>query len=519
MQWHAVNITATTITIELENESCYFSDQTYNLYVNDLLMYSVTTNVFTISNLKANQEYKIKLVTEDNTSENVQILCTHSESAVLNIRDFGAVGDGEHSDTGAIQAAISVAPKGARVVVPKGVYRCTAIFLKSHITLDLEEGAVLLGNCKREDYPILPSKVHNTDRNESYCLSFWEGEPAEAYASLITGIDLENVQVVGTGTIDANAGAGDWWVDCKTKRGAWRPRTIYLVNCKNVIVKGVQIKNSPSWTIHPVRCQQIQFINISIENPKDSPNTDGINPESCNDVEILGVNFSLGDDCVAIKSGKYAVRPSVVIPSENIKIRNCLMKYGHGAVVIGSEMSGGVKNVCVEKCFFMNTDRGIRIKTRRGRGSTAIVDSIYVKNIKMDGVLTPFTINSFYFCDSDGKTEYVWSKEKLPKDERTPLIGALTFENIHCINTEVCAGFMYGLPEEKIRSLSFSNIHINYKEDAQADYPEMLSFQDKLVRSGFIFKNILKLRLNNVSLVNPLGEALQLENIEDYLVE
>ena len=519
MRWHAVNITATTITIELENESCYFTDRTYSLVVDDLLVYPVTTNVFTISKLNANTEYKLKLVTEDGIAENIQIIRTDSESAILNIRDFGAVGDSKHMDTGAIQAAILAAPKGGRVVVPKGIYRCTSLFLKSHITLDLEEEAVILGHHKRDDYPILPSNLYHTDENKSQCLSFWEGEPAEAYASLITGIGLENVKIVGTGTIDANAEAGGWWIDPKTKRGAWRPRTIYLMNCKDIIIKGIQIKNSPSWTIHPVRCQQTKFINISIENPKDSPNTDGINPESCKDIEILGVKFSLGDDCVAIKSGKYAVAPAIVIPSENIKIRNCLMQYGHGAVVIGSEMSGGVRNVFVEKCFFMNTDRGFRIKTRRGRGNTAIIDDIHVKNIKMDGVLTPFTINSFYFCDQDGKTEYVWSKEKLPKDKRTPLIGALTFEDIECTNTEVCAGFIYGLPEERIRSLVFKDIHINYKEDAQADYPEMLSFQEKLVSAGFIFKNILKLRLENVNVINPIGEAIDLENIEDYFAK
>jgi len=514
-----MNITATTITIELENETCYFSDKTYSVYVNDLLMHHVTTNVFSLYKLCPYTAYKIKLIADDNKESNTQVIETKSESALLNIRDFGAVGDGQHMDTIAIQAAIAAAPKGARILFPKGVYRSTALFLKSHITLELEEDATLLGHDQREDYPILPSHLYNTYNEEIGYLSFWEGEPAAAYASLLTGINVEDVKIVGKGTIDANGQNGDWWTEPKTKRGAWRPRTIYLINCLEVVVEGIHIKNSPSWTIHPVRCTHTKFINLYIKNPKESPNTDGINPESCKDIHIIGVRFSLGDDCIAIKSGKYALPLVELIPSENIRIRNCLMEYGHGAVVIGSEMSGGVRNVVVEKCFFMHTDRGIRIKTRRGRGSAAIIDDIHVKNIKMEGVLTPFTINAFYFCDSDGQTEYVWSKEKWPKDERTPVIGALTFENIHCIDTEVCAGFIYGLPEEKIKSLTFNHITINYKAEATPGYPEMLSMQDKLVKSGFIFKNIERLRLKNVSVINQIGKPLDIENVEDYLVE
>lgn len=482
-------------------------------------MHQVTTNVFTLYRLSPQTEYEIKLITDDDKESNKQVIWTKSESLLLNIRDFGAVGDGQHIDTMAIQAAIAAAPKGARILFPKGVYRSTALFLKSHITLELEEDAVLLGHDQREDYPVLPSHFYNAYNNETYYLSFWEGEPAAAYASLITGINVEDVKIVGKGTIDANGQNGDWWTDPKTKRGAWRPRTIFLINCQEVIIEGIHIKNSPSWTIHPVRCIQTKFINLSIQNPKKSPNTDGINPESCRDIHIIGVRFSLGDDCIAIKSGKYALPLVELIPSENIMIRNCLMEFGHGAVVIGSEMSGGVRNVVVERCFFMHTDRGIRIKTRRGRGNTGIIDKIYVKNIKMEGVLTPFTINSFYFCDSDGQTEYVWSKEKLPKDERTPVIGSLFFENIHCKNTEVCAGFIYGLPEEKIKSLMFNHISIDYKAEAIPGYPEMLSFQDELVKSGFIFKNIERLSLKDVTVMNQIGKPLDIEGVEDYLVE
>ncbi|WP_308415460.1 glycoside hydrolase family 28 protein [Sporanaerobium hydrogeniformans] len=468
----------------------------------------------TISGLRPHTLYTIRLTSETEHKEWVQQIETTYETAVLNVRDFGAIGDGEHLDTQAIQAAIAAAPLGARIVLPPGVYKSTPIFLKSHITLELEEGAILLGDTRREAYSILPGVVEK--EKEDYYLGFWEGEPVACYASLVTGICIQDVKIIGKGIIDGNAQNSDWWVDAKVKRGAWRPRTIYLVDCTAVTIEGITIQNSPSWTIHPIRCKDMQFINLSLINPKDSPNTDGINPESSSDIEIVGVRFSLGDDCVAIKSGKYTLPPERRLASKKITIRNCFMEFGHGAVVIGSEMSGGVKQVKVERCLFKNTDRGIRIKTRRGRGSTAIIDDIVVKNIKMDGVLTPFTINAFYFCDSDGKTEYVWSKEKLPRDERTPVIGKLSFENIECINVQVCAGFIYGLPEEKIQSLTFKNISVTFKEDAVPDYPEMLSFQEKIARTGFVFRNIIKLSLEQVSVAKQLGNPFLVEEVETY---
>src|SRR5699024_10394172 len=165
----------------------------------------------------------------------------------------------------------------------------------------------------------------------------------------------------------------------KTKKAAWRPRTVFLINCDNVLIQGLSIKNSPSWTVHPYFSKNLKFIDLKIENPKDSPNTDGLNPESCENVEIIGVDFSVGDDCIAIKSGKLYMGRKRKTPSKNIIIRNCYMHDGHGAVVIGSEMSGGVHEVKVEACIFEKTDRGLRIKTRRGRGEQGRIDQITFK--------------------------------------------------------------------------------------------------------------------------------------------
>ncbi|WP_054738827.1 glycoside hydrolase family 28 protein [Cellulosilyticum ruminicola] len=515
--WNVVNITSTSLTIELENTACHYTDKAYTYCINGEECGNITTNIHTLHNLKPNTTYKVSIKAESG-EEVVQEVTTSSESALLNIRDFGAKGDGESMDAAAIQAAIAAAPKGARIVFPAGTYRTTPIFLKSHITIELMEGATLLGHHERDAYPILPGKLTKEDDNENfYFLGTWEGEIAECYASLLTGIGVEDVRIIGEGTLDGNGQNGDWWINCKVKREAWRPRSLYLLECHDILVEGITIKNSPSWTVHPIRSSKLRFINLTLNNPKDSPNTDGIDPESCNGVEILGVKFSLGDDCIAIKSGKISIPLKERRPSENIIIRNCLMQYGHGAVVLGSEMSGGVKNVFVERCFFEDTDRGLRIKTRRGRGNTAIIDQIYVKNIQMKGVLTPFTLNAFYFCDPDGKTEYVRTKEKLAVDERTPLIGSLEFENMECKDAEICAGFIYGLPEQKVKSLTFKNISINFKEDAAADFPEMLEDQEKIAKTGFIIRNVERIELSDVKVNGQIGEAFVLEDVDNYL--
>ena len=186
------------------------------------------------------------------------------------------------------------------------------------------------------------------------------------------------------------------------------------------------------------------------------------------------------------------------------------MKYGHGGVVIGSEMSGGVKNIVIEKCIFYKTDKGIRVKTRRGRGETGVVDGITVRDVYMDKVKVPFVFNSFYFCDPDGKTEYVYSKEKLPIDKGTPHIKNLVFENIECENTEVCAGFLYGLPEKPIENIKFKNINIKFTEDEiEEDYPAMMSFIEKEVKAGFIIKNSENIIFENVEITGNTGQKIR----------
>lgn len=397
--------------------------------------------------------------------------------------------------------------------MPEGKYLLAPIFLKSNITIELEEGAVLLGAKDRNKYPILPGVLKGLSK-EDYFLGSWEGNPVDCFASLITGINVENVNIIGNGIIDGNASIDNWWFDAKKKRTAWRPRTIFFVGCKNILVESITVKNSPSWTIHPLRSEDLKFINLNIENPKDSPNTDGLDPESCKNVQILGVDISVGDDCIAIKSGKIFISKIKTIPSQHIYIRNCNMNFGHGAVVLGSEMSSGIKNIYVENCLFNETDRGIRIKTRRGRGDTAIIDEIYAENLKMNKVFTPFTINCFYFCDIDGKTEYVWSKEKLPVDHRTPYIGNIYLKNITCLNAQVAAGFMYGLPERKIKKVKMENIYVNFDSKAEEGEPDMLSFIEPMCKNGFYFNNIEELELKDVIVENSETDQIIKLNVD-----
>lgn len=176
-------------------------------------------------------------------------------------------------------------------------------------------------------------------------------------------MNCKNVSIVGRGVID---GRGQiWW---KNPENEHRPRVIQTILCDDVVIDGITIINSPMWTIHPMCCNNVRVSNVTINNPVDSPNTDGINPESCSGVHITNCTIDVGDDCLTLKSGTETDYFQKQYPCENIVVSNCVMRNGHGGVVIGSEMSGGVKNITISNCIFDGTDRGIRIKTRRKRG-------------------------------------------------------------------------------------------------------------------------------------------------------
>ena len=295
---------------------------------------------------------------------------------------------------------------GGTLFFPAGIYLTGPIELKSNLTIELEAGAILKFS---DDFDLyLP-----------YVEVRHEGVMMNSFHPLIYAVNAENITIKGEGTLDGQGKT--WWneffkvyIDLRDHgkrnvnkyqtlfeqtndvdairssvnedwhntldRRFFRPPFIQLLHCKEVRIEGVKIINSPFWTINPQFCDNVLVSGITLINPP-SPNTDGINPESCKNVRINDCHISVGDDCITIKSGRDAQARNIGVPCENITITNCTMLSGHGGVVIGSEMSGGVKRVTISNCVFDGTDRGIRLKSTRGRGG--VVEDIRVSNIVM----------------------------------------------------------------------------------------------------------------------------------------
>ncbi|WP_167956979.1 glycoside hydrolase family 28 protein [Anaerosporobacter faecicola] len=510
--------TARNVVLEINDEGVYETKCQYDIFVNEEYRCSTNKVVTSLYELWPDTEYLIQVKKEGETLADITFR-TDYEFVTLDVTKFGAKGDGIQDDTTFIQAAIMACPKESRVYFPKGTYKVTSIFLKSDIRIEFAKGAMLSADTEREHFPKFQGLIESFDETEEYNLGTWEGNPLVMYSGIITGVNVENVLIYGQGIIEGNASRENWWFNEKVMRGAFRPRLFFINHCKNVVVQGLLFRNSPAWTIHPYFSQNIGFYDVAVENPADSPNTDGLDPESCENVDIVGVRFTLGDDCVAIKSGKIYMGRKHKKPSTNITIRQCLMENGHGAVTIGSEMAGGVNHVFVKDCIFRRTDRGLRIKTRRGRGKDAILDEIVFENIKMEQVMTPFVVNAFYFCDPDGRTEYVQSKETYPVDERTPLIKSLAFRHITCEDCHVAAAYFYGLPEKKIEYIEMKDINVTYAQNPQKDVPAMMNGIEPCSKLGIYANNIEKMVIENVRITGQEGEAMTLLHIDDPQIQ
>ncbi len=489
-----VIVTARSASFELNTNDVYYAKNRFDVFLNDkLVLENQDRNVFSIYNLTPKTDYVLRV------NETEITFTTLFESATVKVKDFGALGDGINDDTFAIQAAIQACPASGRVLFEPGIYKTRPLFLKDDIMIEIPKDVTILGETNRDLYPILPAQIQT--ENGLIELSSWEGKPNPTYASIITGLLVKNVIIYGQGIVDENAQNGEWWLNHKEMyKGAYRAKGVFLSNCENVTLQGITVMNTPSWNLHPYFSKDLKFIDLKLISPKDSPNTDGCNPESCDGVDIIGVDFSVGDDCIAIKSGKFEMGMKYARPSENITIRNCLMAYGHGGVVLGSEMSGGIRNLNVTKCLFKETDRGLRIKTRRGRGKNAIIDGVIFDNIIMQDVLAPLVINMYYFCDEDGKTEYVYSKEKHPVDDRTPYLGKFVFKNIECRNVHQALGYFYGLPEQPIESITLENITVDYAKNSEAGFPAMMSYIEKMKDFGIFARFVNEITLKNVKM-------------------
>ncbi|MBM3128472.1 MAG: glycoside hydrolase family 28 protein [Chloroflexi bacterium] len=418
-------------------------------------------------------------------------------STSFNIRDYGARGDGATLDTRALQSAIDAAAQtgGGTILVPAGQYVTGSIFLRDNTTLYLDAGAVLLGSENAADYPIVTAR--------------WEGVTQDTHAPLIAAENARNIALVGRGTIDGRGAI--WWQKHRAKTlDAPRPRLISFSSCSNVLIEGVTLINSPAWTINPVRCENVTVNQVTIINPPDSPNTDGINPDSSRNVHISNCHVDVGDDCVTIKSGIETESPGLRVPCENITVTNCTMVHGHGGVVIGSEMSGGVRNVVISNCVFVGTDRGIRIKSRRGRGG--FVEDVRVTNVVMREVLCPFTINLYYHINKRGD-KIVSDKNARLVDEGTPRVRHIHLSHITARDAKIAAGFVYGLPEMPIEDLTLDDVSITMARDAPAGYADMADDIPEQRAAGFFARNVRGLRLRDVEIADQIGEAFLIESV------
>ena len=321
----------------------------------------------------------------------------------FSIADFGARPDAPDNSQ-AIRQAMAACSRagGGRVVVPVGRWMTGAVHLRSNVNLHVSEGATLEFSGDPEKYlPVVFTR--------------FEGVELMNYSPLIYAFEQENIAVTGRGTLDGGASLQTWW-GWNDRRGSdpprqrasrelllemgesgvrvadrvfgaghyLRPNFIQLYRCRNVLVEGVRIVRSPMWEVHPVLCTNVTLRDLRISSH--GPNNDGCDPESSRDVLIEGCVFDTGDDCIAIKSGRNNDGRRIGVPSENVIVRNCRMKDGHGGVVLGSEVSGGVRNVFIEKCTMdsRNLDRALRIKSNARRGG--VLENIFMRDVDVGRV-------------------------------------------------------------------------------------------------------------------------------------
>lgn len=342
----------------------------------------------------------------------------------FSIVDYGGVGDGMQDCTEAFHQAITACHDagGGRVVVPKGNFLTGPIHLKSNVNLHLEKDAKISFSTNPQDYlPLVSTR--------------WEGVELMNYSPLIYAFEQENIAITGEGTLDGQANATNWWPWKGREEYGWqqglphqnqeanraalfemaennvavqerkfgeghylRPQFVQPYRCQNVLIEGVTITNSSMWVLNPVLCTNVTIQEVTVESM--GPNSDGCDPESCKNVLIKECYFNTGDDCIAIKSGRNADGRRINVPSENIIIQDCTMANGHGGVVIGSEISGGAKNIFAENCT-MNSpllDRALRIKTSSMRGG--VVENVYLRNIEVGQVAEQVIRVNMHYEDS-----------------------------------------------------------------------------------------------------------------------
>ena len=414
------------------------------------------------------------------------------------VTKYGIVGDGITNNTEKINALTKSMTNGGTLYFPSGEYVTGTIRLYSNITMHLDSGAKILGSNDIKDFP----KISNEDA---------PGYTRGGYEALISAFNAENITVSGNGIIDARGEF--WWKN--EKSDLIRPRTISFFLSKNIKIKDVTIMNSPCWTVHPVCCSNVLIDGVSIKNPYDSPNTDGINPESCSGVRISNCFVDVGDDCVTIKSGTEDDDLQKQYPCENIVISNCVMAHGHGGVVIGSEMSGGVKNLSVSNCVFQNTDRGIRVKTRRNRGG--YIKGMILSNIIMENVISAIVFNEFYDCGIIHNPEETLSAENQEINELTPIITDININGIIARGVKGAGIYMYGIPELPISNIIMNDINIDVPGTEGGTYILCAPRRDISMGEGIFLENTENIFMNNIN-INSKGEKYVIKDCKNIVI-
>ena len=312
--------TARSATIEIADGGRYFTKQPVELRVNGEPSLTTEKTITSLFSLKPDQKYVVEAYVNGEKQGEISFK-TDYEYVTLDVTRFGAKGDGEHDDTHFIQAAIMACPVNSRVYFPAGIYRITSLFLKSHIRIELAEGAELKAFTDREKFPTFPGMLQSYDETDEYNLGTWEGNPLPMFSGIICGIGAEDVVIYGQGKINGNASKENWWKDPKVMNIAFRPRLFFISGCKNVTLQGVTFCNSPSWTLHPYFSNDLKFIGVTVQNPSDSPNTDGLDPESCKNVEILGVRFPWEMTVLQSRAVRYTWAKSIrLLPRISISV-------------------------------------------------------------------------------------------------------------------------------------------------------------------------------------------------------
>ena len=412
----------------------------------------------------------------------------------MDIREYKSLSADGRDWTAAFQAAVNCLREngGGTIFVPAGTYPTGSIRLESNMNLHVESGATLLFHQDEDAFPVIPMQD--------------KGRITQVHQACVYAKGAENVSISGKGKLDGQGSF--WWQGFKEKKLRYpRPRLICFDHCENVSVEDVTLVNSPSWTVNPWCCRYVTVRGITIHNPWDSPNTDGINPDSCQDVKITGCTVDVGDDCITLKAGTESTVEK--LPCERIVISDCHLLHGHGGIVLGSEMSGGVRNVIVSNCVFYETDRGIRLKTRRGRGGA--VEGLQAQNLLMDRVMCPFVFNMYYFCGPDGKTDFVRSKEPLPLTPQTPVLRNVSISNVSVRGCGACAGYFYGLPESKVEGIILRDVRIEMDPDSPGGVPAMMDDCPPRKGAGFYLRNATQVTLNNVQVSGHQGDIFDMD--------